>query len=117
MPDILVTGLSRRPICHFNIEMSDSLAAGRRHPDYLYQLPDDIQVVEFFSSGIRKRSAKKFEIINTTAHPYEIFWAKDKEHNNHVITCEFPMMLISRGKRAVAMFTFLPVSVKTVESV
>jgi hypothetical protein len=49
--------------------MSDYLAAGRRHPDYLYHLPDDIRVVEFFSSGIGKKSAKKFEIINTTAHP------------------------------------------------
>jgi hydrocephalus-inducing protein len=116
-PDILVSGMSRRPLIHFNVEMSDYISAGRRHPDYVYALPDDIRVIEIFASGIGKRALKKFEIINTTAHPYEIFWTKDPEHNNPVITCEYPRMLISSGKRAGEMFSFLPVSVKTVESV
>jgi hydrocephalus-inducing protein len=116
-PDILVMGMSRRPLIHFNVEMSDYLTAGRRHPDYVYALPDGIRVIEFASSGIGKRAIKKFEIINTTAAPYEIYWTPDPQHNNPVLTCEYPRMLISSGKRAGAMFSFLPVSVKTVESV
>jgi hydrocephalus-inducing protein len=116
-PDIFVSGISRRPLCHFNIATSDYLSAGRRHPDYVYPVPDDVRVIELFSSGIGHRSIKKFEIINATSQPYEIFWTRDLQHSNSVITCGYPRMLISSGKRAGAMFAFLPVSVKTVESI
>jgi hydrocephalus-inducing protein len=115
-PDIFVSGLSRRPICHFNVEMSDYLSAGRRHPDYVYPLPQDVRVFEIFSSGIGQHSTKKFEIINPTAQPYEVFWEADAGHGSPVIKCEYPRMLISSGKRAIALFSFAPVSVKTVES-
>jgi hydrocephalus-inducing protein len=116
LPDIFVSGLSRRPICHFNVEMSDYLSAGRRHPDYLYSVPQDVRAFEIFSSGIGQPSTKKFEIINPTAQPYEVFWAADPEHGSPVIKCEYPRMLISSGKRANVVFSFIPVSVKTVES-
>jgi hydrocephalus-inducing protein len=116
-PDVFVSGMSKRPICHFNVELSDYLSAGRRHPDYVYPVPDDVRVVELFSRGIGQRSIKKFEIINATSQPYEIFWTRDPNHSSAVISCGYPRMLISSGKRSGAMFAFHPVSVKTVESI
>jgi hydrocephalus-inducing protein len=40
-PELNVSGRSRRPLCHFNIKMSDYLSAGRRHPNYTDPLPAD----------------------------------------------------------------------------
>ena len=116
-PTISVSGISRRPLCHFNVKLSDYIVAGRRHPDYTYPLPDNIRVIELFSNGIHKRAIKKFEIINATAYPYEVFWKEDEEHKTPAIVCEYPRVLISSGKRSIAMFSYLPTSVRTVESV
>jgi hydrocephalus-inducing protein len=116
-PQVQVTGISRRPLCYLDAEMSDYISAGRRHPDYTYPVPDDIRVIELFSTGIGQRSLKQFQIINPTGNPYEIMWTNDPEHRNNAITCDYPRSLISGGKRSRAMFSYLPSSVKTVESV
>ena len=63
-PRITVSGISRRPLCHFNVEMSDYLTPGRRHPNYTEPLPEGIRVIELFSHGIGVRSVKNFEVIN-----------------------------------------------------
>ena len=115
-PRIDVSGFSRRPLCHFNVNLSDYISAGRRHSDYNYPLPDDVRVLELFSSGIGKKTFKKFEIVNTTSHPYEIVWTKNQEHSNDSIVCETTRSFISSGTGFSVSFSFLPKSVKTVES-
>jgi hydrocephalus-inducing protein len=114
-PTLQVTGLSRRPLCHFNVESSDYISAGRRHPEYTYKLPDDIKVIELFARGIGAKSLKRFELINPTSTPYEIIWRYLGEGTTP-ITCETPHGLISSGKRSTVAFQYIPVSVKTIES-
>lgn len=115
-PRIYVTGLSRRPLCHFNVEMSDYLSAGRRHPAYTDPLPEDVKVIELFSKGIGKKTIKKFEVINPTSAPYEITWTKVNPDDAPSVQCLVPQALVSSGKKYVIGFTYTPTSVKTVES-
>ncbi|OHT13247.1 hypothetical protein TRFO_16696 [Tritrichomonas foetus] len=115
-PDILVSGYSKRPLVHFNVDLSDYLSAGRRHPDYSYTLPDDVRVIEIISSGVGKRTSKKFQIINATSNPYEIKWVNDNEHKSSSIICESARALVSSGKRYSISFSYNPTSAKTVES-
>lgn len=115
-PRIEVSGFSRRPLCHFNVNLSDYISAGRRHPDFVFPLPEDIRVVELFSSGVGKKAVKKFEILNTTSHPYEIVWTQNKEYSNESISCETLKGCISSGTGYSISFSFLPKSAKTVES-
>jgi hydrocephalus-inducing protein len=114
-PVISVSGLSRRPMCHFNVELSDYLTGGRRHPDYTYPLPSDIKVIELFAKGVGHKTLKRFELINPTASPYEVSWRYIGEGQTPM-SCETPNGLISSGKRSLVIFGYLPVSVKTVES-
>ena len=115
-PMVHVTGISTRPLCHFRVELSDYISAGRRHPDYTYTLPDDVRVIELFTSRIGKRALKKFQVINTTSHPYEVVWKKDPNNSNDSIICETPVALVSSGTAYPMAFSYLPTSVKTVES-
>ncbi|OHT16514.1 hypothetical protein TRFO_41759 [Tritrichomonas foetus] len=118
-PDIYVTGRSRRPVCHFYLETSDYLSAGRRHPDYTDPLPDDVRVIEMFAYELKKSTTKKFGILNATDTPYEVFWERvirDKKDTNCPITCDYPRALISSGRKHIAQFSYNAVSVKTVES-
>jgi hydrocephalus-inducing protein len=114
-PVIHLTALSRRPLCHFNVDLSDYISAGRRHPDYTYKVPDDIKVIELFSRGLGVRTLKRFELINPTARPYEVQWKYIGEGKSPIF-CETQHGLLSSGKRSFAVFGYIPVSVKTVES-
>ena len=115
-PEISLTGRSRRPICHFNIKMSDYLSAGRRHPNYTDQLPDGVKVIEMFARKIGEKTTSTFEIINTTETPYEVMWTRVGDRGDESVTCNTPRVFISSGKRHVASFSFEPTSVKTIES-
>jgi hydrocephalus-inducing protein len=115
-PSVYMWGRSRRPVCHFNIKMSDYISAGRRHPNYTDPLPDGVKVIEMFSHKIGERTVSKFEIINTTEAPYEIVWQRTGSNDDSVIQCNTPRAVISSGKRHTASFSFTPVSVKTLES-
>ncbi|OHT07947.1 hypothetical protein TRFO_05070 [Tritrichomonas foetus] len=112
-PIIDVSGLSRRPLCHFNVEQSDYLT--RRHPDYTNKLPEGIHVIEMFSKGINQKTIKKFELINPTSAPYEMEWIYVGEGKSPIY-CETPNGLISSGKRSSVSFAYNPVSLKTIES-
>jgi hydrocephalus-inducing protein len=114
-PVISLTALSRRPMCHFNVELSDYISAGRRHPEYTYKLPDEIKVIELFSKGLGQKTLKKFELINPTARAYEIQWKYIGEGKSPIF-CETQNGLISSGKRSNVLFGYVPVSVRTVES-
>jgi hydrocephalus-inducing protein len=115
-PEINVYGRSRRPVCHFNVKTSDYISAGRRHPNYTDPLPPDVKVIEMFSHQIGELSTTKFEIINTTERPYEIVWERCGSNDDAAITCDNQRTLISSGRRHSASFSFLPMSVKTLES-
>lgn len=114
-PEVNVTAFSKRPICHFNAETSDYLTSGRRLPEFNTELPPETRVLEI-ESDVEKRTMKKFEIVNTTATPYEIKWSLVNDQSNDTIKCETQYGLISSGKKYQVQFSFKPVSNKTVES-
>jgi hydrocephalus-inducing protein len=113
-PTIQVSGRSKRPLCHFNLETSDYLTAGRRRPDTGEPLPEGVRVIELFSKGIGQKTIKRFEVINTTETSYEIGWVAKTPHQ--AIVCETPVVMISSGRRHIAAFSYAPASVKTVEA-
>jgi hydrocephalus-inducing protein len=114
-PSIFVSALSRRPLCHFNVEMSDYLSAGRRHPDYTEPLPEGVKVIELFSPAVGVRRFKRFEIVNPTSSPYEIEWRMKNEVDKSPIECQTREAFVSSGKRYLLSFSYTPVSVKTLE--
>lgn len=114
-PVINVNAISKRPLCHFCVDPSNYISAGRRLPEYQYELPSNIKVIEIYAGGVGQRAAKRFEIINPTSSPYEIEWVKKMPENSDAIACDTPRALVSSGRRYTITFTFTPESVKTVE--
>lgn len=112
-PSITVTGLSKRPLCHFTVETSDYLK--RRHPDYKNKLPNEIRVVEIVATEVNKKVAKLIEFINPTSSPYSIQWTHIGDTPSP-ITCEATNSLVSGGKKILISFSYTPVSMKIVES-
>ena len=115
-PEIKVTGLSRRPICHFNVEASDYISNGRRLPEFTQPLPKDIRVVEISAKRVNERTVRRIEVINPTATPYEFSWTRQYTTQGGVIECETQHGLISSGKSTQMIFSFQPTATKIVES-
>ncbi|KAK8853769.1 hypothetical protein M9Y10_016312 [Tritrichomonas musculus] len=113
-PIINMNGLSRRPLCHFNVKVSDYLS--RRHPDFTYELPDNVKVIELFSKGPKAKTVFKLEIINPTSAPYDTYWTMINDNSNGSINIENATALISSGKHYMFLVSFLPNSAKLVES-
>ncbi|KAH0787169.1 hypothetical protein GPJ56_008883 [Histomonas meleagridis] len=115
-PLLNLSGISKRPLCHFNVQMSDYLTANRRSPLYKDKLPDNVQVFEIISKRINEKVLKNFDIINPTAIPYEVDWNQVTKDKNCPIKCLVPHALISSGKKYNFAFSFCPNSMKTVET-
>ncbi|EAY17674.1 hypothetical protein TVAG_169860 [Trichomonas vaginalis G3] len=114
-PVISMNGISRRPLCHFDVDVSDYLT--RRHPAYIDNpLPEDIQVIELYSKAVGSKTIKKFDVINPTSMPYEVIF-KCEDESNTAIQCLMSAALISAGRRYSFAFSYLPTSVRTVESI
>jgi hydrocephalus-inducing protein len=115
-PKVNVTGISRRPLCHVDVQTSDYLSGGRRHPDYTTPLPEDVKVIEIFARGLNCRATKKFAIINPTAASYEVFWTLISDSSGGELRCDTPNAFISSGRKHLASFTYCPTTVKTNEA-
>jgi hydrocephalus-inducing protein len=113
-PMVSMNGLSRRPLCHFNLVTSDYLT--RRHPDYIYSLPEGVKVVELFAKAVKMKTPKRVEIVNPTSSAYQAKWVILSDYSNGTITCENPSVLVSSGKRYGFTFNFQPSSASLVES-
>ena len=112
-PTLSLSGISRRPLCHFDVEPSDYLT--RRHPAYSdIPLPEGVLVIEIFSRKVGSQSIKKFDIVNPTSSPYEVQWSRVDDSTR--INALNPSALISSGKRYSFSFSYSPASVKTIES-
>ena len=82
-PKINLSALSRRPLCHFNIDTSDYLT--HRHPDFTYPLPEGVRVIELFAKAPGTRTVKRIEMINPTADLYETVWTPPNEQSTECI--------------------------------
>jgi hydrocephalus-inducing protein len=114
---IAVSGFSRRPLCHFNVPLSDYISGGRRHPDYTFPLPADIRAIEIFAAAVGMRTQQRFEILNPTGTAYEIQWIVLTDTSNGQMTCETATAFVPSGRKHMATFSYVPLSVKTVETV
>jgi hydrocephalus-inducing protein len=114
LPLVKLSGLSRRPLCHFNIPMSEYLT--KRHPEFSYRLPEGTRAVELYANELREKTTKRIEMINPTSKAYEGRWAVVSDNSEGSIVCDNPTVVVSSGKRYVFMFSFCPVSPKIVES-
>jgi len=107
-----LTGLSRRPICHFNIVTSDYL--GRRHPDFSGALSDRVKAVELLSRAVHTKSQKRLEDRSIRLRPRMRRggrpWATVGPAGSRA------RALMSSGKRYFFVFSFTPSSLHVVES-
>ena len=118
-PTINVSGISKRPLCHFNLVLSDYLTGNKRHPDYTYQLPKETKVFEIYASKPGQKVTSKFEIINPTSFAYEIVISRQKGPDpavSSVINCDTPAALVSSGKKYSVVFSYTPTTQKLIES-
>ena len=113
-PVVEVSGISKRPVCHFNIEESDYLL--HRHPDFTSPIPSGTHVIEIFSSAPRVKSVKKIEMINPTSEAYETRWTLISGKNEEIIKCDNKGALVSSGKHYNYSFTFFPKDNRLVEA-
>lgn len=111
-PKLDLDAISKRPLCHFNVERSDYLK--RRHPAYTDELPEGTYVVEVCAPSVGSKIDKKLDIINPTSMPYEVKW--EKLATSNVITCKNPVAIISSGRKYSFTFVYEPSSKRTVES-
>ncbi|EAX95386.1 hypothetical protein TVAG_449190 [Trichomonas vaginalis G3] len=116
LPELTMTGISRRPICHLGIDPNDYLTSGRRMPEFTDELPQDVRIVEISAKKVGEKTIRKIDIVNTTATSYEVIWTQQYDRSNNSVNCENPNLLISSGKETNVTFTFTPKSNKIVES-
>jgi hydrocephalus-inducing protein len=113
MPELELTGFSKRPICHIDCESCDYLM--RRCPGYTSTLPEGVRVMEIISKSVGVLVKKKFSVLNTTKVPYEIFWKEVA--GDPAIMCEEERRFVSGGQKYMMEFRFLPSEMKVVEAV
>jgi len=115
-PIINLVGFSKRPLCHFNIEISDYLSSGRRLPEFGGILPPNVRVIEVIANKMNTQSIKCIELINTTNLAYEITWTNISDYSTSTIDCDIRFALVSSSKVFPIRFYYTPNSMKTVES-
>ena len=119
-PMIAVKGRGLLPYCHFELEESDYVSAGRRCPDLPgpsgaasgLGLDPATKVIEFACVGLASVCMKKFEIVNPTNTDYEYEWVKEelndaKRHDQFVCASPHRGTLLS-GRKADVKFEFYP---------
>jgi len=102
-----VRARSLLPYCHFELEDSDYIRAGRRNPDLpgpggLSALDPNTRVIEFQSAGIGVHQTVKFDVINPTNQNYTFAWTcedvTDPKRTPH-FTCQARNGTILSGKK------------------
>ncbi len=137
-PRIRISGAGRRPKCHFELEGSDYLQAGRRPAD----MPDmygrlgaldasTYQVIEFKSLGTHVRNTRKFYVVNPTGSDYDYEWVYEGVSMRgqggslgpsggavvNPFSCLSRKGTVKSGRKAEMVFEFTPRFDKLVESV
>ena len=84
----IVSGTSKRPICHFDLIESPQYLTHRNHLKlknekgvYAPIEATDVRVVEVQSIGLRTRNTYKFSIVNPTHESYDFIWENKGEIN------------------------------------
>ncbi|XP_029109509.1 hydrocephalus-inducing protein homolog isoform X1 [Scleropages formosus] len=122
-PTMAVSGRSLLPYCHFHLEDSDYLSAGRRNPDMRgsYGAPTkatldpSTRVIEFTAVGIGTSVPRTFSMVNPTSKPYSFVW-RCEDLGETSFKCITPKGSIQPGKKAEVTFEFQAHDLDMVES-
>eukprot|EP01105_Mastigella_eilhardi_P014617 TRINITY_DN3328_c0_g1_i10.p1 TRINITY_DN3328_c0_g1~~TRINITY_DN3328_c0_g1_i10.p1 ORF type:complete len:4822 (+),score=1153.45 TRINITY_DN3328_c0_g1_i10:606-14468(+) len=125
---IMLRGTSLRPLCHFELDPSDYLSAGRRNPELrgpsgtLGPLDPETRVIEIHSIGIKVKNVKRFYVVNPTTVDYEFAWTSLVPAQTNVSTqpdlfrCLTRRGLVKSGKKFQVAFEFTPQDLELRES-
>lgn len=103
-----VRARSLLPYCHFELEDSDYIRAGRRNTDLpgpggSTALDPNTRVIEFHSTGIGIHGTVKFDVVNPTNQNYTFAWTCDDiadPKRTPDFACHTRNGTISSGKKA-----------------
>jgi hypothetical protein len=119
--NMMVYGLGKRPVCHFEIKET---------PDYLSRrLPNlknengvfssiettDLKIIEVESVGVKTRNTYRFYVTNTTNESYEFLWETTGEASPFWRCVQSAGMMFP-GKRIEMIFEYLPEDTQVAES-
>ena len=82
----------------------------------VYDLPENIRVIEICVESIDKPSVLRFNVINTTGMMYESSWRKLIGPSD-IIQCETTRNVISSHKNCEMIFRYSPKNTKLIESI
>ena len=111
-PSIMVESATERPICHFELDVSNYLSV--RPGDIPEVDMAKLKVIEFESLGVKVRNKKRFYVVNPTATGYEFQWKRvDSDLGGQVnagnfFGCEFEKGVILCGKKFEMTFEYKP---------
>lgn len=119
--NMVIYGLGKRPVCHFEIEET---------PDYLSRRPPnlkneqglfssiestDLKIVEVESVGLKTRNTFRFYVTNTTNESYEFLWGPLGEASAFWRCVQGAGMMFP-GKRIEMLFEYLPEDIHVAEA-
>ncbi|CCI45136.1 unnamed protein product [Albugo candida] len=117
--EIDVTGRSLRPVCHFDLELSNyaqhtSIKQNGSQNDRS-RLDSSCHVIEIHSLGVRVRNTRHFHVVNTTNVAYEFAWVPEGIFSScfRFVTSKG---LLSPGKRFEMIVEFTPHHLEPQES-
>jgi hydrocephalus-inducing protein len=126
-PVVAVKGRGLLPYCHFDLEESDYITAGRRDPERPgpggdisnVGLDSMTKVIEFKSVGLFTKCVKQFDIVNPTNIDYEYEWVREDPNNiqqAEMFSCINEKGILKSGRRQEIIFEFTPNDFGTHES-
>ena len=125
-PEVVLIGRSKRPLCHFELAVSDWLSGGRRPPTMM--TPNGAAVdpaskcIEFESLGTQVRNTKRFFVMNPTNVSYKFRWECEDGTGAAVSKVASAFKCIHRegvvlsGKKSEMVFEYTPESDVPIES-
>lgn len=111
-PSIMVESITERPICHFELDVSNYLSS--RAGDIPEVDMAKLKVIEFDSLGIKVKNKKRFYVVNPTATGYEFSWKRvdidlgGQVNAGNFFTCAFERGVILCGKKFEMIFEYKP---------
>ncbi|XP_066494024.1 hydrocephalus-inducing protein-like [Tiliqua scincoides] len=122
-PALSVKGKGLLPYCHFDLQDSDYLTAGRSNPDLRgpggLAVDPNTKVIEFTSVGVHIRNTKSFAILNPTNAPYSFQWTCEQQvegKENPAFICFTERGQLRPEKVVEVLFEFIPQHLDTTES-
>ncbi|XP_061825847.2 hydrocephalus-inducing protein homolog [Nerophis lumbriciformis] len=114
-PCISISGCSKLPNCHFDLEESDYLSGNRRNSKFRNYLNPNIRVIELTTVGLYTPTTRCFTVLNPNSVPYSYEW-RCEDTGNSPFNCLTPRGTILPGEKSKVCFKYVARQVDDVES-